>query len=434
MLDTQAPIPFDFLINGTFLRTTIEEYLTANGLSSENTLNLQYVRSLIPPLFEASFEHDDWVSSVDVLSGTSPAGVWQPGSVLAGQERILSGSYDGLLRVWNKSGQTIATSTSSSLGGHTSSIKAAKFLSPTQIASSGLDRTIRLWKYSESEDHFSADLKPKLELYGHKGSVDSVAVHGPSSRILSASTDGSIGIWSNRKSDAPPAPSSLISSGPVAKRRKLTTSTSTPQRGPLSLISGHSAPTTAVIFHPDDPTVAYSTSLDHTVKTLDLETSTVVDTRTTSHPLLSISSLPSLSSSHILATGSSARHITLIDPRAPSTTTAIMTLRGHTNKIVSLAPDPDSTWGLVSGSHDGTCRVWDLRNTRQGTRDEGGGTVGESVYVVGRESRKGEKRPVGGEGTKILGVVWDRDVGIVSAGEDKRVQINQGKGVTRPTK
>jgi ribosome biogenesis protein len=432
MLNTPTPVPFDFLINGTFLRTTIEEYLTSNGLSFENTLNLQYVRSLIPPLFEASFEHDDWVSSIDVLSGTSPVGVWQPASVLEGQERILSSSYDGLLRVWNKSGQIIATSTSSSLGGHTASIKAAKFISPTQIASSGLDHTIRLWKYSESKDHFSADLKPTLELYGHKGSIESLAIHGPSSRILSASTDGSIGIWSSRKSEATAAPSSLVSSGSTAKRRKFTISTSAPQRGPLSLIKIHSAPSTAVIFHPDDPTVAYSTSLDHTVKTLDLETSNVVDTRTTSHPLLSIASLPSLSSSHILATGSSARHITLIDPRASSTTTAIMTLRGHTNKIVSLAADPDSTWGLVSGSHDGTCRVWDLRSTRQGTRDEGGGTVGESVYVVERESRKGEKRPVGGEGVKVFGVVWDHDVGIVSAGEDKRVQINRGKGVTRP--
>lgn len=121
MLDTPSPIPFDFLINGTFLRTTLEEYLTANGLSSETTLNLQYVRSLIPPLFEASFEHDDWVSSVDILSRSSLSGAWGDNEVVAGNERILSGSYDGLLRVWNKSGQTIATSTSSSAGGHASS-------------------------------------------------------------------------------------------------------------------------------------------------------------------------------------------------------------------------------------------------------------------------------------------------------------------------
>jgi ribosome biogenesis protein YTM1 len=163
MLDTSSPIPFQFLINGVFLRTTLEEYLTANGLSSENTIQLQYIRSLIPPLYEASFEHDDWVSCVDVLSGT------------IGQERILSGSYDGLLRVWDKSGQTLATSASASAGGHTQGIKAAKFMSATRIASAGMDRTIRVWQYNEADDHFSATLKPKLELYGHKGFIHSVS-------------------------------------------------------------------------------------------------------------------------------------------------------------------------------------------------------------------------------------------------------------------
>ncbi|RFU26536.1 hypothetical protein B7463_g9792, partial [Scytalidium lignicola] len=378
MLNTSAPIPFDFLINGAFLQTTVEEYLTANGLSSETTLTLQYTRSLIPPLYEASFEHDDWVSCVDVLSGSSAAAKWSKSEVIPGQERILSGSYDGLLRVWNKSGQTIATSTPSSAGGHTSSIKAAKFISPTQIASSGFDRTIRVWKYSEAEDHFSGDLKPILELYGHKGSIDSIDVHGPTNRILSASTDGTIGLWTTSKSSAPAAPSELLTSAPTAKRRKLTTSTSTPQRGPLSLIQGHISPATAAIFNPLDPTVAYSTSQDHTIRTWDLTTSTTVDTRTTSHPLLSLTALPGISH-QLLAAGTSARHITLIDPRVSVTTTQVMTLRGHMNKIVSLAPDPESSYGLVSGSHDGTCRVWDLRSSREGTKEEGNGVVGEPV-------------------------------------------------------
>lgn len=166
MLDTSSPIPLQFLINGVFLRTTLDEYLTANGLSSETTLTLNYIRSLIPPLYEASFEHDDWVSSVDVLSQ----------NVAAGQERILSGSYDGLLRIWNKSGQTIATSTTASAGGHTQGIKAAKFMSSTRIASAGMDRTIRVWDYAEAEDGFSGQMKPKLELYGHKGFIHSVGI------------------------------------------------------------------------------------------------------------------------------------------------------------------------------------------------------------------------------------------------------------------
>lgn len=172
MLDTSSPIPFQFLINGVFLRTTLEEYLTANGLSAETTLNLQYVRSLIPPLYEASFEHDDWVSSVDVLSSKSAMN----GGTITGQERILSGSYDGLLRVWNKSGQTIATSAPASAGGHTQGIKAAKFMSASRIASAGMDRTIRIWQYTEAEDHFSAQLKPKFELYGHRGFIHSVCL------------------------------------------------------------------------------------------------------------------------------------------------------------------------------------------------------------------------------------------------------------------
>ncbi|KAK5184741.1 ribosome biogenesis protein ytm1, partial [Cryomyces antarcticus] len=50
--------------------------------------------------------------------------------------------------------------------------------------------------------------------------------------------------------------------------------------------------------------------------------------------------------------------------------------------------------------------------------------VGESVYSIEREAAKGGRR-VAGEGVKVFGVVWDAAVGIVSAGEDKRVQINK---------
>ncbi|RDW67640.1 ribosome biogenesis protein YTM1 [Coleophoma cylindrospora] len=428
MLDTSSPIPFDFLINGTFLRTTLDEYLTANGLSSETTVNLQYVRSLIPPLYEASFEHDDWVSSVDILSSTSVAGTWGKNSVVQGQERILSGSFDGLFRVWNKSGQAIVTSASASAGGHTSSIKAAKFISPTQIASSDMDRVVRVWNYREAEDQLSAKVKPTLELYGHKRSVDCIAVHGPSNRILSASADCSIGLWSTEASSAPAAPPSLL---PSAKRRKVTTSVTIPQRGALSMMSMHTAPATAVIFNPLDPTVAYSASQDHTVRTIDLVTSTLVDTRTTSHPLFCLSALPGISS-QLLAAGTSARHITLLDPRVSATSTQVMTLRGHTNLVCSIAPDPNSNYGLVSASYDGTCRVWDLRSSRQGTREEGGGSVGEAVYVIDRESQKdASKKPVGGEGVKVFGVAWDKEVGIVSGGEDKMLQINTGRGITK---
>ena len=91
--------------------------------------------------------------------------------------------------------------------------------------------------------------------------------------------------------------------------------------------------------------------------------------------------------------------------------------------VASLASDPESSYGLVSGSHDGSCRIWDVRSSRSDKE----GRVGESMYTIERESAQGRK--VAGEGVKVFSVCWDRDVGIVSGSEDKRVQINQGKGM-----
>jgi len=106
-----------------------------------------------------------------------------------------------------------------------------------------------------------------------------------------------------------------------------------------------------------------------------------------------------------------------------------MTLRGHANAVVTLARDPHSTYGLLSGSHDGTCRIWDIRSTKT----DKNGVVGESIYVIPRESlEEGEKTGtsrVGGEGIKVFSVCWDRTLGILSAGEDKRIQINRGERV-----
>lgn len=322
------------------------------------------------------------------------------------------------------SSEVMVTSAAAGNGGHTSSIKTAKFASQTQVISSGMDRTIRVWKYTEDADGFTAALAPQIDLYGHKASVDCLATHNPSSRILSASADHSVGVWSSKKSDAPAALAAFLPQNNTrsSKRRKPSASTSTPQRGPLSVLNSHTAPVSSTIFAPNDPTVAHSASWDHTLRTWDLPTASLVDTRTTSHALLSLTSLSDL---NLLAVGTSARHITLVDPRVSATTITAMTLRGHTNAVVALTPDPDSAYGLLSGSHDGTCRIWDVRSSRT----DNDGAVGDSIYTITRERVEGETRRAGGEGVKVFGVCWDKDVGIVSVGEDKKLQINRGIGV-----
>jgi WD40 repeat protein len=415
-------IPFDILINGQFLRTTVDEYLTKNGINAETTLEVEYTRALVPPLNVTSFEHDDWVSAVDILSQTSPAGGWSGSSVQSGQERILSASYDGLVRVWNTSGDVLATSEAPNNGGRITSLKSAKWLSDKKIVAAGMDNTVRVYKYDDD----TRNITTSLELFSHRWGVEHVAVHGPSSRILSASADGTISLFSSNAKENPVAPSNLLPNSTAAsnKRQKLSKPDRTvPARGALATFTGHASPVSSVIFKPDDATVAYSASHDHTLKTWDLPTAQCVDTRTTGHALLSLCAIPSR---NLIATGTSARHITLIDPRASATQISVMTLRGHKNGVVSLDTDPTSDHGLLSGSHDGTVQIWDLRNVTTGGQI-GEGQQGESVHTIHRQGQSGPAKGHG-EGVKVFDVRWDKDVGIVSGGEDKKVQINRALG------
>lgn len=412
LLDTEKPIPLEFLINGQFLRTSLDEFLTQNGISAETTLHVEYVKALVPPLHVASYEHDDWISSLDVLSSSSKAAQWS-NSTDPIQNRILSGSFDGSLRVWNTSGTAVATGQY-----HKSRVASAKFLSPKQIVTSSMDRSVLLWDYTDSQT--SGTLKPKLELLGHKSSVEDVAVHAPSSRILTASSDHQIGIWSTKKSEGPPAPETTTT--PTSnKRRKLSGPEVTiPQRGALALLPGHRATVNAITFDATDATVAYSVSHDHSLKTWDLPTTTCIDTRSTTTALTALCHLPVHG---LIACGSAERHISLIDPRAGATKVVAMTLRGHTGWIQDLAVDPTSGYQFVSASNDGTCRIWDVRSSGS---EAGGERVGSSVFVIDRESQKAAKKPEMGDASRVFGVAWDKDVGIVSGGRDKMLQINRG--------
>lgn len=331
----------------------------------------------------------------------------------------MSASYDGLVRVWNTSGDVLATSDAPNNGGRITSLKSAKWLSNKKIVAAGLDNTVRIYKYDDNE----RTITTSLELFNHRWGVEDIAVHGPSNRILSASSDTTISLFSTKAKENPVAPSNLLPSSTAAsnKRQKLSKPDRTiPARGALSTLSGHSSPVSSVIFKPDDATVAYSASHDHTLKTWDLPTSTCVDTRTTGHSLLSLCAIPAR---NLLATGTSARHITLVDPRASATQISVMTLRGHKNGIVSIDLDPTSENNIVSGSHDGTVQIWDLRNVTAGGQI-GEGLTGESVYTINRQGHSGPAKSHG-EGVKVFSVCWNKEVGIVSGGEDKKVQINR---------
>lgn len=409
LLQSEKPIPFDFLIDGELLRTSLQDYLVKKGLSSEASLNVEYTRAILPPSYLSSFNNDDWVSAIDVDAQSN---------------YIVSGSYDGVVRTWDMSGKV-----QKQYSGHSGPIRAVKVISQTRLVSAGNDRTLRLWKtknddlkvvkeaQDEDDEEDIEDGKTLAILEGHNAPVVSIDV-STNSRILSASYDNSIGFWSTIYKEmniVDPMEELNNSSNKIStaakKRRRLTLKDGTiRRRAPLSLLESHKAPVEAVSFDLTDNTVGYSVSQDHTIKTWDLVTSRCVDTKTTSYSLLSLVQMPTL---NLLACGSSARHITLHDPRVDSNSKITQQqLIGHKNFVVALDTCPENEYILCSGSHDGTVKVWDVRSS-------------SAMYTITREDPTVEK----GVNDKVFAVKWADKVGIISGGQDKKIQFNKGDNI-----
>ncbi|MCO5547838.1 hypothetical protein L7F22_001290 [Adiantum nelumboides] len=64
LLGSEKPQPFDFLVDGELLRTSLEQLLLTNKLSAESILNVEYAYAVGPPKREKSSEHKDWVSAI----------------------------------------------------------------------------------------------------------------------------------------------------------------------------------------------------------------------------------------------------------------------------------------------------------------------------------------------------------------------------------
>ena len=411
--DESKPIPFDFLIDGILLRTPIQEYLTKNGLSNEAFLNLEYTRAVLPPSFLASFNNDDWISSLDTINPDSAT--VRLSNMTISQPKILSGSYDGIVRTYNMSGNV-----EKQYVGHSGPIRCVKWISPTRIVSSGNDRQVRLWKTSidsiiENDEEEPEDGKTLAILEGHKAPVVSLAIENKTNKILSAGYDNAIGFWSTIYKEMttiqPLEYDSNVLSTSSKKRRKMAIQDSSiRRRSPLAMLEGHTQPVEDVIFDFNDNSVGYSVSQDHTIKTWDLVTSRCVDTRTTGYSLLSLLQLPA---KNLLVSGSSARHINVHDPRISTTTTEQTTTKlvGHTNFVVGLSASPNNDNMFASASHDGTVKVWDVR-------------ADKALYTITRNEASKDM-------DKVFDVCWDKDIGIISGGQDKKIQINKGSDIAK---
>ncbi len=136
----------------------------------------------MPPKKSSSLLHDDWISTVSI-NKDAPL--------------ILSGSFDGALRIWNEQGKVL-----NSLSLKDTSIKSSTWLND-EIALLG-DSTSGIFAYSITSDTSddllpasSCTMKQLFKCIGHEGAITDIAVNADSSKFASASWDKSIRIWSS---------------------------------------------------------------------------------------------------------------------------------------------------------------------------------------------------------------------------------------------
>ncbi|OMH81283.1 Translational activator GCN1, partial [Zancudomyces culisetae] len=244
LLKTENPVPFDFLIDGVFLRTSLLEYLKNQNLSGENVIDIEFVESTLPPMFKDSCDTESWISSVLVLSPT----------ISGFTMKYIVGSYDKSIQIWGSDLEI-----ESKLEGHGGPVKslcvanrsfsyANSEKTHADLLSGGLDCTVIGWR---SSDKVTEGFEPVYQAIGHTGSIESISIDSESTNFITGSTDSTIKLWTL--------------SIPEKSEEDLDSVSK-------ATYSGHQGAVNCVSFNTLRQTQFFSGGFDHTLRTWDVTT------------------------------------------------------------------------------------------------------------------------------------------------------------------
>ncbi|TCD62051.1 ribosome bioproteinsis protein ytm1 [Steccherinum ochraceum] len=407
-LSLPSPVPFEFLVRGEILRSSLGEWCQEKGIGEEETLEIEYFESVMPPQKMSSIPHEEWVSAVSCQV---------PGY-------FVTAAYDGQVRIFDYSQQLLRTipihdASATSvvvIGQPSASAEHNSYL----IASASHDMTARITKTpfggSDSDEQSAVTL---ASLHLHTAPIASIASNLPGSHLLTASWDNLIGIWDTIIPSADEVPAD---DAPERKKRRKNAdnSASKPKRkAPIGVLKSHTARVSKAIFSPTASNKAFSVGFDSTVRTWDVENAVCTDTITaSSKPFLDIAISPS--GDFVLA-ASTDRTVTQYDVRSPTLSTAALStatfLHPSTPSCIALpsgsssnnnANTNNNSQQFITGAYDGTVRLWDRRSARSA--------------VTTLKVWEGQNH-----GRKILSVDWSES-GVVGIGGEGGVEVWRVQG------
>jgi WD40 repeat protein/serine/threonine protein kinase len=320
-------------------------------------------------------------------------------------ERIVSGSWDNTLKVWDAhNGSELMT-----LRGHKDRVFAVAF-NPDggRIVSCSEDTTLKVWDADSGSE--------LMTLRGHEGLVCSV-VFSPNGRwIVSGSEDTTIKVWDTDNGSElmilhghkqgvnavafSPDGKLIVSGGgswfnPVDNTLKVWDANNGKE---LMTLEGHEEEVHAVAFSPDGSRIVSSSS-DNTINVWDANNASELMTlRGHKDRVFGVAFGPE---GKRIVSGSMDNTLKLWDADSGS---ELMTLRGHEGYVRSVAFSPDENH-IVSGSGDNTLKLWDIDSDSEVMTLRGHDGVVTSVAFSPDDSRI-----VSGSIDNTL-KVWDADNG-----------------------
>ncbi|WWC59425.1 ribosome biogenesis protein YTM1 [Kwoniella dejecticola CBS 10117] len=424
----KKPVPFEFLINGEVLRGSLESWSKKNrGNDEETTIDIEYVRSTLPPQEVGRVEVEDWVSGLS----------------LSRKGYILLSSYLSHLQILPLS----SASTSSAL--YTLSLPTSlgatscTWVSPPSqnndilLAAGGVDRLTHVYTIpSLSPD--TAQSSPPRELYtlhGHTQPVSTVIASESGKEIVSGSWDGLLNLYALPSTEpdehqVAAEPLNYLPGQGNKKRRKmekenprepiegLLDNDSTGEGGwrrvPDITFKGHTGRIGGAVWDKADQGKIWSAGWDGSVRGWDLNSG--INSVVRQGPFdKSGLCIDQFAANGTLATGNMDRTICLWDTRQ-ATSMISLTLQ-TTSPIPSIKTHPTSSFTLASATYAGTVQIWDIRSPKN------------SLFSVSNANRKERKVTKNGKvlGERLLALDWDGEV-LVAGGEDGEVGIWNAAG------
>jgi ribosome biogenesis protein YTM1 len=361
LLGSETIVPYDFLIGGTLVRTSLGEYLEQMRISAEEIVTIEYVRLSPKPDEQSSVPHPDWVSAL-----------------CSHESVVLSGCYDGVLRLWDfSSGEQRLLSHGL---GHSKPIKSVAIFpssaSKTYAVSASMDASVKVWEMPHGEGEARCILNGSGASKQCIESVDVLPEETSSSlKFVSGGWDGYLMLWSSSLD--------LESSSKKLKSNAGSAVECIAEISPVARLSGHGGKVSAVCWA--HALAIVSTGWDDSLRHWDSMTGSIVRSWSCGGSEgLSLSCSSDLSTS-LFASGHTDKQIRLWDSRLGSGSVSVLQGRLRSHRGWVTAVHWIGAHQLMSTGRDGTVKIWDVRaSVPLHTLEIGAeGVVGLSLTRVG---------------------------------------------------